>query len=1068
MLKKLLPLVCILFAGAIQLFAEPTMAVLPAQGRGRPAQEFADNLSEELPFVYRTIRGAVAVAPEKVIPAAVLKAFAECGVDRRCVEKVSAKVRKADLVLFPLVTVRRDGTTTVNLYVYSNKGRQVARYVVNVEPGFDEEDAAADVAAALMTVSSDIESSPGFRDDDDDDDDVEVAVRREREPPPRRREPPPSTVPRASDVELRTTLRNGFKAYKGGDIGGALNLFREARDDKLAQDAEDVTSLIERAEEMLENREYDRAIESLKRAERIDLSIRERGYKELQFIRETTRRDRYNEPKEADFRKVDALFRGIRKEIGDVADWRRSEIEKAERSISDQLRERERINREFEINEEKQREKEREEEREHKRKIEDLKSDLAGLDSKYREKLMDSEKEISRLNRRLEDQRPAEERFRREIEKEQRMLEKKRREFDVGLRRDLKLAEKKARAQEDKINEAGRKEFQQIQSTLKSLDEKLRSIAKEIEKENVDFDRNEQKEHQLFERASSRAEAQDRKDIEEAEKLNAKEVATLNRELEAYDRKVEKAAKRLDVFDREIADYVQKQEMRLQKSQELANRNREQLERKFDSVRMAAENKAEEEYRRGQEKRARNIETLEKRILGIEERDINYEKNAQWISSRKELRNAMADLAKYEENHINFIDERVAPVVKEHRANIKKLEDVFSKLESTIQQEITSFTKKKNAEKAVAEKELRSLENGRSAFEAGIQKRIAQANAKRDKTIQQIEARTSKREAERVANAKKRRAAFEKAVEAKRKSMAAIEKQMEALSIKAENLRIGTAKKLEQLRISNEKMLRDMAISHDKQRDAQEIVFEKERLAIYEKYEKRGEAEKEEIIKEIDKIEKGMRELLVQRGKEEVALKNSIAAAEKQTDVMYNRWESEAKKRRAVLERDLAAAEKRENAARSRLESQKQSIEDQYNKKVEAIISKAAGRLDSSEDRFTTERDRTYEFSAQTRKINTLIANALSNMGNEKLKRGDIAGARKDFYEALYYESDNRNASEGIKAMEKLISETYRKADQAVSEDPRNARSMLLDLKKQLEPDDPYYLRVLALLEELR
>jgi hypothetical protein len=1065
MLKRLLLflMILVLFFGLSA--SEPTMAVLPAQGRG-PDARLAEKLSEELKLIYRTIRGAISVDPEKVMPPALLKDFEKCGTNRRCVEQLSSNVRKSDLVLFPLIRTRRDKTKTVNLYIYSNQGRQVMRYVVKVEPGSDEEDIAADVGAALMTVSSDIASAPGSSSDDDDDDEEPAVARSEDRDRGRDREAPSSGT-RMSSFEARTTIRNGFKAYKSGDVETAIKLFSEAGDSKLAQEAEDVTVLIERSVNMIQDGEAGRAIDSLKRAEKIDDSIRERGYKELQFIREMTRRDKYNEPKEADYRNVDALFRDIRKEISEVADWRRKEIEKAENSISDQLREREKITRDFERNEEKKRGEDRNEERDHKKKIEDLKSDLTGLDSKYRQKLMGLEKEITLLNRRLDDQRPAEEKFRREIEKELKDLDGKRRKFEVQLRRELGLTKKKARYTEIKEDKDAQAAFRKMEESIKLLDAKLASITKEIEKANIDFDRNEQRENQIFERSMEKAQAQDRKDIEDVEKINAKEVAAFNREIEDYDKKIGEAAKKIDQIERETTTYIQKQDERIQKSQELANKKREELERRFDGQRRAAENKAEEEYRRGQSERARKIESLEKQILNIEEKDPKYDKNPRWVSSRKELRSAMDDLVKYEENHVKFVEDKMAPALKAHEGNIKKLEASFARLENTVKKEIAAFTRTKNQEKAAAEKALKALESGKGRFEAQIRKKIENSNNVRDRKIKEIEARAGKREAERVSSAQKRRAVFEKQLAAKRNEFAATEKQIAAVSANAEKLRIDSAKKIEQLKINNSKMLSDLEIAQEKKREAQEIAFEKERIAIYEKYEKKAENEKKEILVKIDQIEKGMRDLLAQRGKEEVALRSQIENAEKQTDVMYKRWENEAKQRRAQLEKDLAAAERRENAAKAKLESQKKNIENQYNSKVEAII-KAASRKVSGSDKFTTERNRTYEFSAQTKKIYNLVADALSTIGNEKLEKGYVAGARRDFYEAIYFEKDNKSASDGLKAVNKKIEEMYDQADKLIKEDPQTARRMLLDLRKQIEPDNSYYLKTLALLEELR
>ena len=81
----------------------------------------------------------------------------------------------------------------------------------------------------------------------------------------------------------------------------------------------------------------------------------------------------------------------------------------------------------------------------------------------------------------------------------------------------------------------------------------------------------------------------------------------------------------------------------------------------------------------------------------------------------------------------------------------------------------------------------------------------------------------------------------------------------------------------------------------------------------------------------------------------------------------------------------------------------------------------------------------------------------------------DIADARKDFYEALYSNADSKSAQNGLKEIEKTAGEMYNKASEAArSGDDAAAKKLLRKLKRELAPTSEYYLRVLALLDDLK
>ena len=95
-------------------------------------------------------------------------------------------------------------------------------------------------------------------------------------------------------------------------------------------------------------------------------------------------------------------------------------------------------------------------------------------------------------------------------------------------------------------------------------------------------------------------------------------------------------------------------------------------------------------------------------------------------------------------------------------------------------------------------------------------------------------------------------------------------------------------------------------------------------------------------------------------------------------------------------------------------------------------------------------------------------ADAYAAKGMERLKNDDIAEARKEFFQALYVDSNSQTAKNGLKAIDKKAEELYNKAYKLIQEDPESAKRILVNLKRDLDPFNEYYLRTLALIEEAK
>lgn len=1060
MFRKMMVLTAIVMLIS-SVYAEPKMAVLNPKGK-EDASEFAKKLGKEIKLIFKTVKDVALLDGDKVLSVNDRNAFNSCATKWKCAGEKSRAVKNVDFVLFPVVKMV-NGAPNVSLYIFSTKsGAKVAKPVVKGEADTDAEDLAADIAGSLIDVASNLSSDAAIADDADDEDGGSST-----DSEPVKDSPKKAIETGLSEREKKNRLRSGFKAYKTGDAQSAITLFTEGGDSISAGLVEEISSSIEKAKQLLKEGNSSEAVKVVKRIEDKDIQLREKGYKELQFIKETSKKNRYNEPTEADYTKVKNLFKDIKKDIRTVAEWKQQELAKLDDSMRDQLRERDKLTRDFEKSEKSKREQEKQEEADHLKKIEKMKSDLENLDSKYRDKIGDIEREIGSLNKKLDDSRAPEEVYKTEIENDQKELEKKFKKMTIDLKKELLMAQKQLKEETAKTEKEIETQLKEIEKANADLDRQIQALSKEIEKMSADFDKNEQKESQTFEKSLASFEATDKKDRDDLEKKSTTEIESLNKETEVYDKKIQELSAKIDALDREISEYADKQEQRIQKMQEANDKKREEIEKKFDTERSAAETKAEKEYEKKQAELAKKIEILESSIIKIEDRVENYEKSAEWQTARKNLKAATDELVKFEEGHDKFIAKETGPILENHKKAGSELDGAFKKFEATVKKEISDYKAKKGTEKAAFDKELKALEKGRGAFEKGLQKKIADANTARENAMKAIDKRSAKRDADREAQSKARKAEFDKSLEAKRKQLSSLEKQIAANSANAEKTRNALTDKLDKFRVASEKKIGDLEIANEKKKEALELQQEKERQGIFQKYEQKAEQSRKDILAKIGQLENSMKTLVGQRGKEETTLRANIEAAEKQTDTMQSGWGSEAKKRLATYEANLKAAEKREIAAKAKYETSKKNIDNQYKSKVDALIQKASGK-NIPQEAFKVERDRNFEFSSYTKMINSVKAEAYIGSAKEKLAGDDIAGARKDIFDAIYSDSDSNAGTEALKEIDKAAGALYERAYQAVTEDPETAKKILIKLRKELDPYSPYYLKVLALIEDLK
>jgi len=1044
MLRKSLVFI-ILTLFVFGLFAVPKVAVLNPKG-SKGAAKMAKKLEKELKLTYSTVKEINLIDSDELLSSGKKKAFRLCKTKVRCVEDNSKGIRKAAFIIFPRIT-EKNGAPKATLYFFSTKtGKRVLRKMVQGDEDTDAEDFAADIAAAIIDIAGDLPDEKGMSMEES--------------------EPEREIEKGLSGREKKRRFRSGFKAYKTGKTNDAVKFFREAGKNKFADNVQKIDEAVKKAQMLIKGGEYDRAVRVVDDVLEKDKYLRSMGYKELQFIKETKQNLRYEAPDKNDYLKAKKAFQKIKREIQKIAEWKTKESEKLRSSIDLNLKDK--VARDFEKNEKKARLNDKKRERTHLKKIEKMRSDLQNLDSKYRDKIAGIERDISKHNKRLEDERGYEEIYRNKIEKEQKDIRKKYKKISLGSKKKLIIARKKfekdGAVKEKEIENYSKKQ----QKVVQNIEKKMKVLRKEIERMSSVFDREEQKAVELYEKGLRKSEAKDRIDRAKAEKKSTKATEKLNKQIEGYDKGIQKLVQQVDKFEKAISTYVEKQERRLQKIQENSDGKREQIERKYEKIRAAAREKAEKAYEKERSVMSKKIEKAESDVIKIEDKYSNYEKKAQWKNARKQLKKLTSQLVKFEDNYEKYVSKKIAPVEKGYKSDLAKLIKSFAAFNKKIKMEITAYKKKKNIEKKSFKKQLKLKEKGRAKFEKGIRRKISVANTSRDKTMKAIDGRVNRREKKRAAAAKKRRVAFNAKQKKKNIELQNMEKQLSASAKKNERTRSALSAKLEKFRIIGEKKLNTQEIANEKKREQNELKMEKENQAVFIKYDKIAQQDRKKLSAKINQLEKKMKGLLGQRGNEEKRLRANIEQAEKKTDSMQSASSAAAKKRLADNDRNLANAEKKESAAKKKYDAKLKTLDKQYKSKVDAVLKKAISGNRRTGQLYKKERDRTFEYSAFTKDLMRVKADAYAAKGLERLKSDDIGEARKEFFQALYVDSNSKTAKKGLKAIQNKAKELYNKAYKLVREDPTSAKKILINLKRDLDPYSEYYLRTLALIEEAK
>ena len=370
---------------SFSLFAAD-IAVVPAAGDSDSAK-VADGLSKELKNLYDTVKDANL---SDIAPKTAAK-FKKCGTKLKCAREETKNYKKTDFVLFPIVKANDKGYT-VTLYIFNKNGKIEEKPTVSAKSDVDSEDLASEVASKLMKVVGNLtDGDTAAEEAEDGGDDSEE-----------------KSAPAMSDREKKEILRAAFKAYKAGKGKEAADLFKKSENNNFAEDVNDILQALTDARNLVKSGDVDKAAETVSNVEKKDFALRERGYKELQFVKETNKKLKYNEPTSDDYAKARRLFKSVKKEMKNISVWRDGELKKLEDSMGGTLDEQQKLNEKFEKDEEKQHKAEKKQEKEHHKKIEALRESIENLDAKYRDKLADIDKEIEELNKRLEDDRPAE------------------------------------------------------------------------------------------------------------------------------------------------------------------------------------------------------------------------------------------------------------------------------------------------------------------------------------------------------------------------------------------------------------------------------------------------------------------------------------------------------------------------------------------------------------------------------------------------------------------------------------------------------------------------------------
>ena len=269
MVRKSLFFVFALFVSLSLFAAEPKMLVAPAAGED-DAAEMAKNLSKEFKILYKTVKGAKLSDVE----AGAAAKFKKCGAKLKCARDEAKKIKKSQFVLFPIVKTTDEGYSAI-LYIFDKNGKIAKKQNVGVGGDIDAEDFASEVAAKLMEAIAKLDEGA---EEEGGDEEEEAAPQKEEE------------VKQMSDREKKEVLRSAFKAYKAGKGKEAAALFRKAESVSYAETVEEVMQALDDAKSLAKGGDASRAVDTVNKVEKKDFELREKGYKELQFVSKASRK----------------------------------------------------------------------------------------------------------------------------------------------------------------------------------------------------------------------------------------------------------------------------------------------------------------------------------------------------------------------------------------------------------------------------------------------------------------------------------------------------------------------------------------------------------------------------------------------------------------------------------------------------------------------------------------------------------------------------------------------------------------------------------------------------------
>ena len=111
---------------------------------------------------------------------------------------------------------------------------------------------------------------------------------------------------------------------------------------------------------------------------------------------------------------------------------------------------------------------------------------------------------------------------------------------------------------------------------------------------------------------------------------------------------------------------------------------------------------------------------------------------------------------------------------------------------------------------------------------------------------------------------------------------------------------------------------------------------------------------------------------------------------------------------------------------------------------------------------------REVQVTGTTKKLESMMAEAYTKSGLEKLDKGDISLARQDFVDALFLDSGSKAAKEGLKSIGTKAQAMYWEAFGSKESNKAKSVKILEMLMKSLLPTDEIYLKSRLLLEELK